>query len=219
MTWPGDLPFARALDRARMRDQQALSFLFHRYLPVVFRYVMSRVGDQHAAEDITSEAFLALIEGIAGARAEDELSFSAWVLGIARNKVLRHFRRLRTHPESRLVAESGRDHADEELLQTTAYEADPLGVVTARESVEEVIAALRHLSHEQQDVVLYRCVLGYSTHDVARFLDKQPAAIRQIQHRALTELARRLGLDATQKSQVEPHPLGAVDPERRTHAP
>ena len=219
MSWPSDLPFALAIERARARDQLALTFFFRRYLPVVYRYTASRVGNQHAAEDITSETFLAVVEGISRARAEDELSFSAWILGIARNKVLHHFRRLRAHPETSLGIES--EHAELEVLalQTKPDEADPLGIVTARESVAEVIEALHHLSDEQQDVVLYRCVLGYATNDVARLLDKQPAAIRQIQHRALSALARSLGLGERGRAIAQNLPRRGGERERGTYAP
>lgn len=184
------MAFAVTLDRARALDNDALAMLYRRFLPMVYRFVLSRVGNVAHAEDVTSETFFAMMEGIARTRAHDELSFAAWLLGIARNKAARHFRHLRTHPEAPPLPEDEPAGA----LLTASDEADPLNLVTAREDWAEVVAALNRLTSEQRDVVLYRCVLGYPTYEVSRLLDKPATAIRQLQHRALTALARHLGI-------------------------
>src|SRR5262249_48424208 len=103
MTWPPVLPFSTVLARARSLDEQAVSLLYKRFLPTVCRYALARVGDPQSAEDVTSETFFAMLESIGTVRASDELGFAAWLLGIARNKSLMHFRRLRGQPS--LVSE------------------------------------------------------------------------------------------------------------------
>lgn len=186
MTWPPALQFEQALRRAQAADQQAMGMLYKRFLPVVYRYVLARVSDVHTAEDLTSETFFAVVEHIGETRAHDELTFVAWALGIARNQIAMHFRRLRARPASQFTL------YDAELADTLAYERDPLDVITARESWGEVVAALDRLTEEQRSVILYRSVLGYSAEDVAQLLGKQPGAIRALQFRALASLARFL---------------------------
>lgn len=189
MTWPPALPFTLALERARASDQQALALLYRRFLPVVYRYVLIRVGDPHHAEDVTADTFFAMVEGISRTRAADELSFAAWVLGIARNKVAMHFRR------QRMRSETPRDSTDDAEPQAVGDEDDPLTIITLRESWSVVASALQRLTDEQRSVLLYRCVLGYSTEDVAALLRKRPKAIRALQSRALASLARHLGIN------------------------
>jgi RNA polymerase sigma factor (sigma-70 family) len=189
LTWPPELPFEFALERARELDRSALGMMYRRFMPVVYRYVLARVGTVLTAEDITSETFFAVVDGIASMRAHDELTFAGWVLGIARNQVAMHFRRLRARkiePESLL--------GEDEQPLATAQADDPLAVITARESWAETVAALNKLTEDQQTVILYRCVLGYSTDEVAELLQKQPNAIRALQFRALASLARHLGM-------------------------
>lgn len=188
LTWPPTLPFSLALERARALDRSAIGMLYRRFLPVVYRYVLARVSEAHTAEDITSETFFAVIEGIGALRAEDELGFAAWALGIARNKVATHFRRLHSHPET------PRSLPEDEQPRAVADEGDPLAIISARESWAEVVEALNRLTEDQRAVVLYRCVLGYSTEEVAQLLEKQPNAIRALQFRALASLARYLGV-------------------------
>jgi RNA polymerase sigma-70 factor (ECF subfamily) len=188
MTWPPELPFAHVLATARALDPSAVAQLYRRFLPVVYRYSLARVGDVHAAEDVTSETFIAMVEGITTTRAQEELAFAAWVLGIARNKVALHFRGLRRRAEER--------HELDDDVQPQAYAdgGDPLDIMTARESWTEVVAALNLLTDEQRMVVLYRCVLGYAADDVARLMGKQAGTIRALQFRALASLARHLAV-------------------------
>ena len=59
--------------------------------------------------------------------------------------------------------------------------------------------ALRLVSElppDQADVVLLRVMGDLSVKDVASILDKQPGAVRALQHRAIRRLAARLGEEA-----------------------
>lgn len=186
MTWPPTLPFVRVLERARALDRAALGLLYKRFLPTVFRFALARTGNQHIAEDITSATFLAMVEHITQTRATDELSFAAWLLGIARKQAAMHFRAQRTSPPPVELTE-------EHEIEAGGEHGDPLTIITARENWAEVVAALNLLTEEQRAVVLYRCVLGYSTEDVAILLEKKPGTVRALQFRALAALARHLG--------------------------
>jgi RNA polymerase sigma-70 factor (ECF subfamily) len=188
LTWPPTLPFSAVLARARALDQQAVSLLYKRFLPTVYRYAVARIGNPHTAEDITSDTFFAMLEAINSVKANDELGFAAWLLGIARNKTLMYFRQMR----GQTSVVSGYP----EQVEVAAGEAgDPLRILTARESWDEVVAALDQLTEEQRTVVLYRCVLGYSAEEVGDMLGRQAGAIRAVQFRALASLARLLGIE------------------------
>jgi RNA polymerase sigma-70 factor (ECF subfamily) len=187
MTWPPALPFSTVLARACTMDHQAISLLYRRFLPTVYRYALAQVGDSPSAEDVTSETFFAMLESMNTVQATDELGFAAWLLGIARNKALMHFRRLRGKPA--LMS------AYPEHLEAADEAGDPLHVLTARESWSEVAAALGRLTEEQRLVVLYRCVFGYSADEVGQLLGKHAGAIRAVQLRALAQLARLLGIE------------------------
>ena len=211
MTWPPTLSFTLILERARAHDQASVALLYKRYLPVVYRYILSRVADVPQAEDVTSDTFFAMIEGIKTTRAQDELGFTAWLLGIARNKISLHFRRLRGMPAFQSeLPEAAEPH-------TTADEDDPLTIITSRESWSEVVQALNRLTEEQRAVVLYRCILGYSTDDVAQLLGKQTGTIRALQFRALASLARHLGISQRGDSRENTSQL-SVDEGRRGRA-
>lgn len=71
--------------------RRALLALYDEALPVVYGYFVRRRGDRGAAEDLTSETFLAAMDA---ARKSDPPPISIpWLLGVARHKLADHYRR------------------------------------------------------------------------------------------------------------------------------
>jgi RNA polymerase sigma-70 factor, ECF subfamily len=183
---PEDIPFSQLLELGRARDPEALSLLYRRFLPVIYRFLHSRTGDTTLAEDLTSDTFFAIMESLHTLRAQDELGFATWALGIARNKLATHFRRVKSRPEVSI------DSAAIAEPTTVAEEADPLLVLMARERWADVVSALNQLTPEQRETLWRRCLLGQSTDEVARAMGKPTNAIYGLQFRALAALARYL---------------------------
>jgi RNA polymerase sigma-70 factor, ECF subfamily len=209
MTWPPALPFEEALRRARCREipaqaDEALTLIYRRFLPVVYRFIFARVADATVAEDLASETFFAMVKHIGDTRARDEGSFAAWILTIARNQVAAYYRGERARPTTQL------DEPVQERLVEPSGDGDPLRVVTARETLRELKAALDLLTEDQRNVLLYRTLYGYSAEQLGRELNKQPGAIRALQFRALESLARILRLRAPAGSPDESGWKGAT---------
>lgn len=196
MIWPPSAQFDEVLEKARHLDHEALSMLYWRFLPAVYRYILIRIGDPHHTEDLAADTFFAMVEGITTLRASDELSFAAWLFRIARNKVAMHFRHMRTHAE---VWQEAVDAKGD--MRAVGDEDDPLAIITAREDWATVLGAIERLTEEQRVVVLYRYVLGYPIEEVATLLGKSPKAVRSLQSRALASLARHLGIKKRVRSQ------------------
>ena len=70
------------------RDGAALLALYDRALPQVYGYLIARCEDKEVAEDLTAETFLA----VAAARQDASLSVE-WLIGVARHKLVDHWRR------------------------------------------------------------------------------------------------------------------------------
>lgn len=63
----------------------------------VYRYLRSRCGQRHLAEDLTADTFLAAV-GQVQRHAVDEVTI-AWLIGIARHKLVDQWRRTARRPE------------------------------------------------------------------------------------------------------------------------
>ena len=165
------------VDRAREGDPDAFASLYDRYVDRVYRFVLYRVsGDQALAEDITSEVFLRALRKIKGFTWQGR-DVGAWFLTIARNLVLDHFK-------------SGRFR-----LEVVGAEANPSidaidaeDEALARVSQQDLYKAIQRLGNEQQEVIYWRFLQGYSVNETAAAMDKSDGAIKALQYRAVKAL-------------------------------
>ena len=65
--------------------------LYDRALPQVYGYLRARCDTQSAAEDLTAETFLAAVDATRGAGCPT--IDVAWLIGVARHKLVDHWRR------------------------------------------------------------------------------------------------------------------------------
>jgi len=93
--------------------------MYRAALPQVYGYLLPRCGSVADAEDLTAETFMA---AVAALRRSDPPSVTvAWLIGVARHKLVDHWRR--SERERRGLAAAGLSQADapwEELLDTSA---------------------------------------------------------------------------------------------------
>lgn len=201
--------FRRQLDKARHGDAEALSILYRQFLPGVFGYIAARVPDRATAEDLTSDVFLKMVEGINRLRATEEASFAAWILQIARITVAGYYRQHERQPAFVPLAPSAVNGADEEqgylLLPSYHPNADPAYQVEVREEWGEVVKAINALTEEQRQVLISRLILGYDVETVGRMLGKNGNAIKALQFRALQSLHRLLQKNQPSRQALPSH--------------
>ena len=66
--------------------------MYERALPVVYGYLFDRCRDRATAEDLTSETFLAAARTVRS-QPDDDVTVP-WLVGVARHKLVDHWRRL-----------------------------------------------------------------------------------------------------------------------------
>ncbi|HEY7125873.1 MAG TPA: sigma-70 family RNA polymerase sigma factor [Ktedonobacterales bacterium] len=194
--------FATLIRKARRRDEEALATLYQRALPVIYRYVLARLGRPDLVEDVVSEVFLVMVESITDLRAEHEAGFFAWMIQIAQGKISRAIRHLKRQATYHASFPGSPADEGQFLAEPMANDllSDPAALQEWRETLQELGLALGSLSAEQQVVVIGRFLAGQSIEDLARALGKQPGAVRALQFRALGALAERLGLGRSERS-------------------
>ncbi len=163
-------------------DQEAIAVLYRAHVQAIYRYISYRVPETAAADDLTAEVFLRMVEGLP-AYTLNGAPFEAWLYRIAAARVADYYRVRTRRPQTELSdAEPDRGVSPEGLLQNA-------------EEHSELRAALRELSDEQQDILLLRFVERKSHAEVAKILGKSVTAIKSAQHRALVRLAELMGLN------------------------
>ncbi|HEU5197983.1 MAG TPA: sigma-70 family RNA polymerase sigma factor [Ktedonobacterales bacterium] len=187
--------FEQLLKQARQGEAESLSALYHQFLPGVFSYIAARVPDRHTAEDLTSEVFLKMVEGIHRLQAQEEANFAAWLFRIARITVAGYYRQREHQPTLLSLASPLFDdeHSQGPLVLLSHHpEDDPVRWAEARAEWSEVVQAINQLTEDQRQVLIGRLVMGYDVRTVARMLGKQPNAIKALQFRGLQALHRLL---------------------------
>ena len=190
---PEHSPFEQQLEQARRGESESLSALYRQFLPGVFGYIAARVPDRNTAEDLTSEVFLKMIEGISHLRANDEAGFVAWLLQIARISVAGYYRKREHQPTIISLTSTLFDEKEEVFTIPTHHpESDPVRRAEARDEWGEVVQAINLLTEEQRQVIISRLVLGYDLPTVARMIGKKTNAVKALQFRGLKTLHRLL---------------------------
>lgn len=170
--------------RARGGEVAAFGALYDRYVDLVYRYVLHRVGSHALAEDLTSETFLRALRRMRDYTWQGK-DFGAWLVTIARNLVADHFK-------------SGRfrlEFCTAETLEGGRHEEGPERAVLDAMTNRALLAAVRALGAEQQECVVLRFLHGLSVAETALVMGKNVGAIKALQYRAVRALARMLPRD------------------------
>lgn len=175
-----DASGSSALRSARRGDEDGFRLLYRYMQPRLLRYLRLLVGED--AEDVASEAWLNISQGLAGFRGDLD-DFRGWATTIARNRALDHLRRL------------GRRPPTDESFEALAHL--PANLDTAEAALETVgtdsaLALIAELPPDQGEAVLLRVVIGLDAKSAARVLGKRPGAVRTAAHRGLNRLAKLL---------------------------
>src|SRR5438874_9345374 len=169
------------LDRARNGQSEALSTLYHHFLPGVFGYIASRTADRSTAEDLTSEVFLKMVEGIHQVKANNEAGFAAWLLQVARITVADYYRKREKQPtlvslEATLWEDDGMSDKSD-VIAASDPTSDPVQWSEAHEQWSTVVGAINLLTEEQRQVLISRLILGYDVATVAQMMGKKANAV------------------------------------------
>lgn len=79
-------------------NRHALSLLVERHRAKTYRFIYTKVQDAELASDIVQDTFLKVIKTLDKGGYRDEGKFVSWVMRIAHNLVIDHFRRLKKMP-------------------------------------------------------------------------------------------------------------------------
>ncbi|HEX5943069.1 MAG TPA: RNA polymerase sigma factor [Anaerolineales bacterium] len=168
------------LAQRAITDIEAFAELYRRHLTRVYRYLVAHVGNTKDAEDLTSQTFLAALEGIGSFRGSG--SFAAWILGIASRKRLMFFRG--SKPEVPL----------DDAIRYPSPELPTDRAAAQRLQLESISRALKKLSPDRAEALILTYFGGLSQAEAGRVLNKSEAAVKMLISRGLQDLRERTSL-------------------------
>jgi RNA polymerase sigma-70 factor (ECF subfamily) len=164
-------------------DVEALGRLYDTLVGPIYRYVAVRVRRREDAEDLTQLVFERIVGSLHRYRHRGR-PFEAWAFRIARNAVIDHVRRERSH-----------EPLDGARL-TLHGDGGPEALSLRGEELRELQAALRQLTADQQEAIALRFAAGLSAEEAAQVMGRRAGTIRGLTFRAIASLRRRLASEA-----------------------
>ncbi|GAB2768535.1 RNA polymerase sigma factor [Salinimicrobium soli] len=80
-------------------NEHALSILINRHQHRIYSFIFSKVFDKDTAEDIFQDTFIKVIRTLKRGKYNEEGKFLPWVMRIAHNLVIDHFRKNKRMPK------------------------------------------------------------------------------------------------------------------------
>lgn len=140
----------------------------------VARYVRGKVGNEHDSEDVVSDVFVKVFNGLSDFD-ENKASLSTWIFTITRNAVIDYFRaskQLCELPEE-LCSE---DDAEQKLIN--------------KEMLERLASALERLNERERDIIVLHYYSGRTLKDIAQIMSISYSYTKLLHLNALKELRK-----------------------------
>ena len=170
---------------AQRGDAEAWRTLYARYLPMAWRHAYALTSDVHAAEDLTSEAMLTLLENLD--RLETDVAkLGGWLRGVVRHKAADQQRKDIRGREALTLRRCGADQ------DSTFGPATPL---EAQDSRDQVLRALDKLPDRERMVLEWKYLDALSVREMAERLGETEKAVESTLYRARREFRRVYELD------------------------
>ena len=164
----------RSLIEAAQRDPRRFAELYEQNVDRVYAFVVSRICDRDAAEDLTAEVFHQALANI-GQFEWRGAPFIAWLLRIASNAIADRWKREGRYsalPDGALSDAAALDGTERRMMLT--------------QMIEELPA-------DQKQVVLRRFIAQRTVREIAAEMGRSEGAVKQLQFRALQNLRSRMG--------------------------
>jgi RNA polymerase sigma-70 factor (ECF subfamily) len=183
-----DLDDNQLIIYAKEGEAEAFGELYERHVNAVYRFLYARLDNSMDAEDFTEEVFLRAWNSLAGYR-ERGVPFLAFLLIIARNVLIDHYRRNGRSPQQLTIDD----------IQLRDSNPEPSEVTAMNLKHQEIRQALRQLRDDYQEVLVLRFLNDLSPNETAKVMKRSTGAVRVLQHRAIVALRKTMEEQHEQK--------------------
>ena len=150
-----------------LTEARGFGIFYEAALPKVYGYFLCRCGgDRAQAEDLTQETFMAGVRELK--RGTTVTAPTAWILGIARHKLVDHYRR-REREERKLEAIAGSSGPDPETIEWSD-----------EDSRQRAVEALSEVAASQRAALVLHYLDGFAVSEVAEILHKSEHATESL---------------------------------------
>ncbi len=146
-------------------DENALSILINRHQSKIYGFIYSKISDRNISDDVFQDTFVKVIKTLKSNSYNEEGKFLPWVMRIAHNLIIDHFRKNKKMPMSR----------DTQEFSIFARMTDDSKTIEGEMITEQIESDLRKLIQElpddQKEVVMMRMYQDLSFKEISELTD------------------------------------------------
>lgn len=145
----------------RNGSEAAFDLLVDRYQSKVYTTIFLIVKDQEIAEDLLQDVFVKVIQTLNSDKYNEEGKFQSWLMRIAHNLAIDHFRKAKRYPT--IILEDGTN-----LLNSMKFAEDSIEEIRVKEETLDMVKKLiEELPEAQKEVLIMRHYLDMSFQEIA----------------------------------------------------
>lgn len=142
-------------------NEEAFEQLVSRHKSKIFTTIYLIVKDNYIAEDLLQETFIKVINTIKGGRYNEEGKFLPWILRIAHNLAIDHFRKEKRYPT--IIMEDGNS-----VFNTLEFAEDSVESIQIQKDTHARLRKLiQELPEAQKEVLIMRHYMQMSFQEIA----------------------------------------------------
>jgi RNA polymerase sigma-70 factor (ECF subfamily) len=167
-------------------DELAWETIVKSYGKRIYNLAFRFTGRKSEAEDLTQETFIRAYQTLQTFRLETG-SFGNWLLRVARNLIIDHYRR-----ERRLCGNTASEDVEDLKLEDERTPS-PQRMAEQEEAARFLRGGMMTLSPNLKEAVLLRDMEGLAYHEIARLMGVSEGTIKSRVSRGRLQLAKILG--------------------------
>ena len=175
----------KLVERCLQGDDYAWEMLVNSYGKRIYNLGYRYTNRRDEAEDLTQDILIRVYQNLKSYRAESG-SFQNWILRVARNLVIDHYRQVRRFPQSGGSEELETMNIQDEKAPNPQRAAEQL------EASAFLQSGLQSLSPELKEAIILRDLEGMAYSDMAGMLNVPEGTVKSRINRGRLELAKLL---------------------------
>lgn len=156
-----DIPDSLLINSYLEGNINAFNIIMNRYKSRIYTSIFLLVKDKYLSEDIFQETFIKVIDKLNGGQYNEEGKFLPWVMRIAHNLCIDHFRKLKRLPN--IITNDNTD-----LFELINFvEPSTEDKIVKKETAAILNKMLDLIPEDQREVIILRHFAGMSFKDIA----------------------------------------------------
>ena len=146
-------------------DEAAFEVLIRKHKDKVFAFILSKIKNYNLAHDVFQDTFIKVINSLKRGKYNEEGKFVPWVMRIAHNLVIDHFRRQK---KTRSISPT-KDFDIFDVISTDEKNAEE--ILIDEQITSDVRKLIQELPSDQKEVLMMRYYRDLSFKEIAEITD------------------------------------------------